>query len=74
MARFLGKTITSAEADRITAAHQGKVNASSDGAVPTLNEVEIHYWQQADNEVVYSERAAAAQALPAVSGIGIQSK
>jgi hypothetical protein len=39
-----------------------------------LAEVEAYYWLNADNEVVYYERAEAARALSAPTAIGLQDK
>jgi hypothetical protein len=72
MPSFLGKTITTAESDRLRAAHRGKTG--NDFVLPTLAEVEAYYWLNADNEVVYYERAEAARALSAPTAIGLQDK
>ena len=72
MPSFLGKTITTAESDRLRAAHRGKTG--DDFALPTLAEVEAYYWLNADNEVVYYERAEAERALSAPTAIGLQDK
>ena len=72
MPAFLGKTISDAEATRIRNGHLSKVNASGGGS-PTLAEVETHYLQMVDNEVIYSDRAAVARAA-SDSPIGLVSK
>ena len=69
MASFLGKTITTAEASRIRAAHLGKVAGPAVGVEPTLVEVENYYWQKADNEVVEHE-----QVITAATPIGVKDK
>lgn len=74
MASFLGKTVTAPEANRLRAAHRGKVSTEPDVDLPTLAEVEAHYLQAADNEVTYYERDAAARALPEIARIGLKDK
>ena len=74
MASFLGKTISSGESTRIRNAHINRATGVAPGATPTLAQVEAHYWQTVDNQVVYAEREAAQAALSAPSPIGIKDK
>jgi hypothetical protein len=74
MASFLGKTISSGESTRIRNAHKNRIIGVESGATPTLAQVEAHYWQTADNQVVYTERETAQAALSDPSPIGIKDK
>jgi len=60
MATFLGKTITTADADALIAAHTKEL-AAGDDSLPSLADVEAKYLTEIETRVkTYEDKAAAA--------------